>query len=65
VVFSVLGRVGQLDLIIINLIILSLLRFSSKTRSYRRITIRNGNRRENVRKKVKTNDAGLDDGGMI
>src|SRR6218665_3873097 len=38
-------------------------------RGVRRITVKNGNRRENARKKIKrktkTNDAGLDDGGRI
>ena len=40
-----------------------------RTHSKRRITGKNGNRRENARKKIKrktkTNDAGLDDGGRI
>ena len=40
-----------------------------KTRQKRRITVKNGNRRENARKRIKrktkTNDAGLDDGGRI
>src|SRR6218665_3835776 len=40
-----------------------------RTHSKRRITVKNGNRRENARKKIKrktkTNDAGLDDGGRI
>src|SRR6218665_2942935 len=40
-----------------------------RTHSKRRITVKNGNRGENARKKIKrktkTNDAGLDDGGRI
>src|SRR6218665_1590400 len=40
-----------------------------RAHSKRRITVKNGNRRENARKKIKrktkTNDAGLDDGGRI
>jgi len=40
-----------------------------RTHSYRRITVRSGNRRKSVRKKIKrkikTNDAELDDGGSI
>src|SRR6218665_1348612 len=40
-----------------------------RTHSKSRITVKNGNRRENARKKIKrktkTNDAGLDDGGKI
>src|SRR6218665_1081661 len=40
-----------------------------RTHSKRRITVKNGSRRENSRKmikrKTKTNDAGLDDGGRI
>ena len=40
-----------------------------RTHSKRRITVKNGYRRENARKtikrKTKTNDAGLDDGGRI
>ena len=40
-----------------------------RTHSQRRITVKNGNRRENLRKKVKRktkiNDVGLDHGGRI